>query len=171
MSQTLFEIVTHVTRDSCRAQARAHSGRRNRTAWILCALMAAGVAVLWAVGSKFADWLTVLLGILLMQMLLQSETLGWRLYSARNKEAHEVRLTFADSAPGVSDDQLQKLFERFYRTEGSRNRASGGSGLGLAICLNIVEAHNGRIIAAHSPFGGVSITVELPLERDLQREV
>ena len=79
--------------------------------------------------------------------------------------------SFADSAPGVSDDQLQKLFERFYRTEGSRNRASGGSGLGLAICLNIVEAHNGRIIAAHSPFGGVSITVELPLERDLQREV
>ena len=45
MSQTLFEIVTHVTRDSCRAQARAHSGRRNRTAWILCALMAAGVIV------------------------------------------------------------------------------------------------------------------------------
>ncbi|ELW4917466.1 two-component system sensor histidine kinase BaeS [Shigella flexneri] len=88
-------------------------------------------------------------------------------------EQHDktVRLTFADSAPGVSDDQLQKLFERFYRTEGSRNRASGGSGLGLAICLNIVEAHNGRIIAAHSPFGGVSITVELPLERDLQREV
>lgn len=86
-------------------------------------------------------------------------------------EQHDktVRLTFADSAPGVSDDQLQKLFERFYRTEGSRNRASGGSGLGLAICLNIVEAHNGRIIAAHSPFGGVSITVELPLERDLQR--
>ncbi|BDZ89429.1 hypothetical protein VEE68_38760 [Escherichia coli] len=83
-------------------------------------------------------------------------------------EQHDktVRLTFADSAPGVSDEQLQKLFERFYRTEGSRNRASGGSGLGLAICLNIVEAHNGRIIAAHSPFGGVSITVELPLERD-----
>ncbi|BBU82737.1 hypothetical protein EIMP300_41370 [Escherichia coli] len=43
-------------------------------------------------------------------------------------EQHDktVRLTFADSAPGVSDDQLQKLFERFYRTEGSRNRASGG---------------------------------------------
>ena len=81
-----------------------------------------------------------------------------------------MRLTFADSAPGVSDDQLQKLFERFYRTEGSRNRASGGSGLGLAICLNIVEAHNGRIIAAHSPFGGVSITVELPLERDYREK-
>ncbi|WP_348540672.1 ATP-binding protein, partial [Salmonella enterica] len=47
----------------------------------------------------------------------------------------------------------------------------GGSGLGLAICVNIVHAHNGHLHAAHSPFGGVSITVELPLDRDLQREV
>ena len=80
-------------------------------------------------------------------------------------------LRFADSGPGVSDEQLQRLFERFYRTEGSRNRASGGSGLGLAICLNIVEAHGGAIHAAHSPFGGVSITVELPLEREKSRDV
>ncbi len=71
----------------------------------------------------------------------------------------------------VSDEQLQKLFERFYRTEGSATAPAVVPGWGLAICLNIVEAHNGRIIAAHSPFGGVSITVELPLERDLQREV
>ena len=47
-------------------------------------------------------------------------------------------IDFADSAPGVSDEQLARLCERFYRAEGSRNRASGGSGLGLAICLNIV---------------------------------
>ncbi|WP_354668407.1 ATP-binding protein [Escherichia coli] len=80
-------------------------------------------------------------------------------------------LTFADSAPGVSDEQLQKLFERFYRTEGSRKPRQRWFRAGAGDCLNIVEAHNGRIIAAHSPFGGVSITVELPLERDLQREV
>ncbi|MCU6664520.1 two-component system sensor histidine kinase BaeS [Silvania hatchlandensis] len=85
-------------------------------------------------------------------------------------EDQRFALTFADTAPGVTDEQLTKLFERFYRTEGSRNRASGGSGLGLAICVNIVEAHGGTIRAAHSPFGGVSITVELPLERDLSRE-
>ncbi|AFJ46537.1 two-component system sensor histidine kinase BaeS [Shimwellia blattae] len=79
-------------------------------------------------------------------------------------------LTFSDSAPGVTDHQLTQLFERFYRTEGSRNRASGGSGLGLAICYNIVAAHGGQISAGHSPFGGVSITVELPLDPALQRE-
>ncbi|HFM4164834.1 TPA: two-component system sensor histidine kinase BaeS [Escherichia coli] len=107
----------------------------------------------------------------LLENSLRYTDSGGSLKISAGQHDKTVRLTFADSAPGVSDDQLQKLFERFYRTEGSRNRASGGSGLGLAICLNIVEAHNGRIIAAHSPFGGVSITVELPLERDLQREV
>ncbi|MGG9756250.1 two-component system sensor histidine kinase BaeS [Escherichia coli] len=107
----------------------------------------------------------------LLENSLRYTDSGGSLQISAGQRDKTVRLTFADSAPGVSDDQLQKLFERFYRTEGSRNRASGGSGLGLAICLNIVEAHNGRIIAAHSPFGGVSITVELPLERDLQREV
>jgi two-component system sensor histidine kinase BaeS len=78
-------------------------------------------------------------------------------------------LNFADSAPGVTDEQLDKLFERFYRTEGSRNRASGGSGLGLAICQNIVHAHGGTIEATHSPSGGICIRVELPLDPDLQR--
>jgi two-component system sensor histidine kinase BaeS len=78
---------------------------------------------------------------------------------------------FADSTPGVSDEQLTMLFERFYRTEGSRNRASGGSGLGLSICQNIVAAHNGKLYASHSPFGGVSITVELPLEPESLRPV
>ena len=107
----------------------------------------------------------------LLENSLRYTDSGGSLQISAGQRDKTVRLTFADSAPGVSDDQLQKLFERFYRTEGSRNRASGGSGLGLAICLNIVEAHYGRIIAAHSPFGGVSITVELPLERDLQREV
>ncbi len=82
-----------------------------------------------------------------------------------------IVLEFADSSPGVSDEQLARLCERFYRTEGSRNRASGGSGLGLAICANIVTAHGGHLNVGHSPFGGVSIKVELPLERVLPREI
>ncbi|MCL2892562.1 two-component system sensor histidine kinase BaeS [Brenneria tiliae] len=72
-------------------------------------------------------------------------------------------VTWQDSAPGVTDEQLALIFDRFYRAEGSRNRASGGSGLGLAICHNIVEAHGGRLYAEHSPLGGLLISVELPL--------
>lgn len=107
----------------------------------------------------------------LLENSLRYTDSGGGLHISAEQRDRLVLLTFADSAPGVSEEQLQKLFERFYRTEGSRNRASGGSGLGLAICVNIVQAHNGHIRAAHSPFGGVSITVELPLERDLQRDV
>lgn len=81
--------------------------------------------------------------------------------------ADTLTLTFSDSAPGVTDAQLGKLFERFYRAEGSRNRASGGSGLGLAICANIVAAHNGTLRADHSPSGGISVTVSLPLDDEL----
>ncbi|GLQ88401.1 sensor histidine kinase efflux regulator BaeS [Dyella flagellata] len=69
-----------------------------------------------------------------------------------------------DSAPGVAEADLQRLFERFYRTESSRNRASGGAGLGLAISRAIVEAHHGKIDAHPSPLGGLWLTVRLPLE-------
>ncbi|TCV91921.1 envelope stress sensor histidine kinase BaeS [Biostraticola tofi] len=74
-----------------------------------------------------------------------------------------LQLDWQDSAPGVEDQQLSRIFERFYRAEGSRNRASGGSGLGLAICQNIAEAHGGTLSAAHSPLGGLTVTLRLPL--------
>ena len=69
----------------------------------------------------------------------------------------------SDSAPGVSPEELEKLFDRLYRVESSRNRALGGAGLGLAICKNIVEAHEGSIRALPSPRGGILISIELPL--------
>lgn len=89
----------------------------------------------------------------LLENSLRYTDSGGSLQISAGQRDKTVRLTLP-TVRRVSDDQLQKLFERFYRTEGSRNRASGGSGLGLAICLNIVEAHNGRIIAAHSPLAG-----------------
>ncbi len=70
---------------------------------------------------------------------------------------------FQDSAPGVPEDELERLFDRLYRVETSRCRAAGGAGLGLAICRNIIEAHAGTITARQSPRGGVWIRVTLPL--------
>ncbi|WP_127957829.1 two-component system sensor histidine kinase BaeS [Serratia microhaemolytica] len=87
---------------------------------------------------------------------------GGRLEIGIEPLAEGIQLYWQDSGPGVSDQQLEQIFQRFYRAEGSRNRASGGSGLGLAICQNIAEAHGGKIYAQHSPLGGVRITVELP---------
>lgn len=73
-----------------------------------------------------------------------------------------IRIDFQDSAPGVSAHELPKLFDRLYRVESSRNRATGGSGLGLSICKNIVEAHEGAITAQSSPLGGVWIGIIFP---------
>ncbi|GFO68273.1 two-component sensor histidine kinase [Geomonas limicola] len=80
-------------------------------------------------------------------------------------ECHTDRalVTLSDSAPGVTPQELERLFDRLYRVESSRNRALGGAGLGLAICKSIVEAHEGTIDALPSPLGGILIRIELPI--------
>ncbi|APD13698.1 ATP-binding protein [Pandoraea pulmonicola] len=76
----------------------------------------------------------------------------------------QLRLEIEDSAPGVPDDALPRLFERLFRVEASRSRRSGGAGLGLALCKHIVEAHGGQIVARHSPLGGLALAVTLPCQ-------
>ena len=73
-----------------------------------------------------------------------------------------VRLVVEDTGPGLESEQLDHLFERFYRVESSRSRSSGGTGLGLSICKNIVEAHGGSIRAEHSAMGGLKLQIVLP---------
>ena len=74
----------------------------------------------------------------------------------------DVIIVVDDSEPGVPTESLSQVFERLYRVDESRARASGGSGLGLTICKNIVEAHKGSIEASHSDLGGLRIRVRLP---------
>ncbi|GKX58192.1 two-component system sensor histidine kinase BaeS [Leminorella grimontii] len=88
---------------------------------------------------------------------------GGQLIVSADIGKENLLIRWQDSAPGVTDEQMTQIFERFYRTELSRNRTSGGSGLGLSICWNIVNAHDGCISAAHSPLGGLEIAVTLPL--------
>ncbi len=75
----------------------------------------------------------------------------------------QVTIEFKDSTPGVPEEELDRLFERLYRVEGSRSRTSGGAGLGLAISKNIVEAHEGTISAHPSPLGGLLIRITFPI--------
>ncbi|WP_319532577.1 ATP-binding protein [uncultured Cohaesibacter sp.] len=74
-----------------------------------------------------------------------------------------VRLVVEDSAPHPESEEIERLFERFYRTDPSRARQSGGSGLGLAICRAIVKAHEGQISARPSDLGGLAVDVMLPV--------
>src|SRR3546814_14974282 len=64
---------------------------------------------------------------------------GGALHASVQRERGQAMIVIEDSAPGVSDDKRARLFERFYRVETSRNRASGGSGLGVTICRHIVQ--------------------------------
>jgi two-component system OmpR family sensor kinase len=72
-------------------------------------------------------------------------------------------LEVADSGPGMTPEEAQSVFERFYRGDPSRSRSSGGTGLGLAIVAAIVEAHGGRIAASSRPGEGATFVVSLPL--------
>jgi two-component system OmpR family sensor kinase len=69
----------------------------------------------------------------------------------------------ADSGPGISEQDRGRVFERFFRADSSRTRASGGSGLGLSIVSALVAAHNGTVTVDETPGGGATFTVRLPL--------
>jgi two-component system sensor histidine kinase BaeS len=90
---------------------------------------------------------------------------GGRLRIEARAQHGRIAVDFSDTAPGVASVHLERLFDRFFRVEGSRNRGSGGAGLGLAICSRIVQAHDGTISAQPSALGGLRIAIELPAAR------
>jgi signal transduction histidine kinase len=68
-----------------------------------------------------------------------------------------------DHGPGITDSELENVFEPFYRLEGSRNRATGGTGLGLSIARSIARAHGGDVRLHNHESGGLEATLILPL--------
>jgi two-component system OmpR family sensor kinase len=77
-----------------------------------------------------------------------------------------VLLDVEDDGPGMTEDQAQRVFERFYRADAARNRASGGTGLGLAIVAGLVQAHGGTVSVRTAPGQGADFQVRLPLSPD-----
>ncbi|MBO0866308.1 MAG: HAMP domain-containing histidine kinase, partial [Mycobacterium sp.] len=77
-------------------------------------------------------------------------------------EGDHAVLEVADEGPGMSQQDAQRIFERFYRTDSSRARASGGTGLGLSIVDSLVYAHGGRVTVRTAPGQGCRFHVTLP---------
>ena len=76
-------------------------------------------------------------------------------------------LEVADRGPGMTPEDAQRVFERFYRTDSSRARASGGTGLGLSIVDSLVYAHGGRVTVTTAPGQGCCFRVSLPRIADV----
>ena len=75
----------------------------------------------------------------------------------------QAELRVSDHGPGLADDDAARVFERFYRVDTSRTRASGGVGLGLSIVAAVARAHGGSAAAAPTPGGGATFVVSIPL--------
>ncbi len=90
---------------------------------------------------------------------------GGRIVLSAKEVNDQIELALQDSGPGLDAEELARVFERFYRTDSSRQRdgeMSGGSGLGLAIAKSIVQAHGGQVSAEFEAGKGLKVIVSLP---------
>ena len=105
------------------------------------------------------------LGNLLSNALTHTPSGGQVIVTAKARES-EVELSISDTGEGIPPEHLPYIFERFYRADKSRSRATGGTGLGLAIARQLVEAHGGRIEVESEVGQGAAFTFTLPVAGD-----
>lgn len=107
----------------------------------------------------------------LLANALQYTLQGGEISAEVKRHDGQVRVTVADTGPGIPADALPYIFDRFWRGDKSRNRAGGGSGLGLAIVRHLVELHGGTVKVVSMIGRGTTFTVSLPSDlesRDIE---
>jgi len=80
-----------------------------------------------------------------------------------DRHGSKAQVSVADTGVGIALAEQHRVFDRFYRADRARSRATGGTGLGLAIARAIVHAHHGQIGLASEPGHGTTVWVKLPL--------
>lgn len=96
----------------------------------------------------------------------KTEKTGTAQFRLSSDGQNRVRLELADNGSGVAPDQLERIFESFYRTDRARSHVSAGSGLGLAVVRKIVETMKGKIWAEANQPRGLKICMEFSLEEN-----
>jgi signal transduction histidine kinase len=81
------------------------------------------------------------------------------------EDGADLLIRVRDHGPGIPEEELERVFEPFYRLESSRNRDSGGTGLGLSIARDVAQAHGGSLRLANAAGGGLEATLRLPRRR------
>ena len=84
--------------------------------------------------------------------------------SLRHENAAVV-LVVSDNGPGIPEEDIPRIFERFYRVDKARSRATGGTGLGLSIVKQTVQSHGGNITATSIEGKGTTFEIELPIQQ------
>ena len=90
-------------------------------------------------------------------------TITVSLFTYKNK----IKMIIRNTGEGIAPENLERVFERFYRVDNSRDRETGGYGLGLSIASSIVKQHNGKIYARSKVGEFTSFIVELPQQSSL----
>jgi signal transduction histidine kinase len=96
---------------------------------------------------------------------------GGEIAVAAHTEGQWVEVSVRDTGSGIATEDLPYVFERFYRDDRSRSRATGGAGLGLAIARQLVEAHGGRIWVESTEREGSTFTFALPTSINSQEMI
>jgi signal transduction histidine kinase len=81
------------------------------------------------------------------------------------RDGLQLEISICDDGSGIPAEELEKVFEPFYRVESSRNRDTGGSGLGLSIARDVAQAHGGSVVLRNRPEGGLEARLTLPRRR------
>lgn len=137
-----------------------------RLGWFATPLDEAGVAVTIDIPRKLTvnadrDRIGQVVNILVDNALRYS-AMGGELLIVGKASAGRMELTVSDRGPGFDSENLEQVFDRFWRAERSRARYSGGSGLGLSIARAICLEHDGTIEVRNRPGGGSVIRLEIP---------
>jgi two-component system OmpR family sensor kinase/two-component system sensor histidine kinase BaeS len=89
---------------------------------------------------------------------------GGKIWVEIHRPAGQVTVSINDNGPGVPEEELPLIFNRFWRSDKSRARVSGGAGLGLAIARQLIEGQGGKISASNLPPGGLRVEFSFPTE-------